>query len=181
MTTLFRPLRGLWQSPRGGPSNARLNCAPRPLPAPVPKTLSAVPGHIYGYFNAPTRAGAPARRAGAGVAAPAVAAAAPALAAEPKTFAFEAGVEARVERTDAGAIVVTLKNNRQAAFNLHWSTDDWAAAPDASVWPPGTFGVDAKAVQTPVPAGGSVNVTFKAASCPSRMVFVLRETSPENW
>jgi hypothetical protein len=41
--------------------------------------------------------------------------------------------------------------------------------------------VDDKAVQTPFADGRAVTLTFPAASAPERVVFVLKETSPEAW
>jgi hypothetical protein len=41
--------------------------------------------------------------------------------------------------------------------------------------------VDAKAVQTPFVDGRTVSLRFPADRAPERVVFVLKELSPENW
>ncbi len=41
--------------------------------------------------------------------------------------------------------------------------------------------IDEKAVQTPFDGSGHVRISFPAKSCPSRVVFVLKETEPEAW
>ena len=41
--------------------------------------------------------------------------------------------------------------------------------------------IDDKAVQTPFDGSGRVHISFPAKACPSRVVFVLKETEPEAW
>ena len=41
--------------------------------------------------------------------------------------------------------------------------------------------MDEKAVQTPFDGSGRVHISFPAKLCPSRVVFVLKETEPEAW
>jgi len=41
--------------------------------------------------------------------------------------------------------------------------------------------MDEKAVQTPFDGSGRVHISFSAKACPSRVVFVLKETEPEKW
>eukprot|EP00195_Chlamydomonas_chlamydogama_P011627 CAMPEP_0202911472 /NCGR_PEP_ID=MMETSP1392-20130828/55031_1 /ASSEMBLY_ACC=CAM_ASM_000868 /TAXON_ID=225041 /ORGANISM="Chlamydomonas chlamydogama, Strain SAG 11-48b" /LENGTH=539 /DNA_ID=CAMNT_0049601977 /DNA_START=269 /DNA_END=1885 /DNA_ORIENTATION=+ len=78
-------------------------------------------------------------------------------------------------------VLVTFWNDSPGTV-LHWAVDDWNL-PDRSTWPPGSNQAGDKAVQTPVrSAGQALTFHFPASVCPSGMVFVVRESQPqERW
>jgi len=61
---------------------------------------------------------------------------------------------------------------------LHWAVNEWELAPE-SCRPSGTVQVDDLAVQTPLRPDGRCVIEFPAASCPSKMVFVVKDG--EKW
>ena len=61
---------------------------------------------------------------------------------------------------------------------LHWAINEWELAPE-SCRPAGTVQVDDLAVQTPLGPDGRCVIEFPAASCPSKMVFVVKDG--EKW
>ncbi len=60
-------------------------------------------------------------------------------------------------------------------------TSQAAASPPHPIDPHRPRQIDEKAVQTPFAEGRAVTLTFPAASAPERVVFVLKELSPEKW
>lgn len=61
---------------------------------------------------------------------------------------------------------------------LHWAINEWELAPD-SCRPAGTVQVDDLAVQTSLGPEGRCVIEFPSASCPSKMVFVVKDG--EKW
>lgn len=61
---------------------------------------------------------------------------------------------------------------------LHWAINEWELAPE-SCRPAGTVQVDDLAVQTPLGPEGRCVFEFPAPSCPTKMVFVVKEG--EKW
>ncbi|PRW45423.1 Carbohydrate-Binding Module Family 45 [Chlorella sorokiniana] len=61
---------------------------------------------------------------------------------------------------------------------LHWAVNDWLL-PARESWPAGTNQAGDKAVQSPLRDDRHLTVTFPEATCPQRIVFVLKEG--EQW
>ncbi|KIY94821.1 R1 protein, alpha-glucan water dikinase [Monoraphidium neglectum] len=93
---------------------------------------------------------------------------------------YDAGAIRVTATRDDAEYVVEVAADVARPMVLHWALDDWAAPPDEFL-PPGTNRVDAKAVQTPFVDGRTVSLRFPADRAPERVVFVLKELSPENW
>lgn len=95
----------------------------------------------------------------------------------------EANLEVQVDKTNE-TFQVTFRNPHGPAPRrvLHWAVNDWQKA-EESIWPPGTVAVDDKAVQTPLGQDGGTCMTLnlQQASCPSTLVFVIKELDPERW
>ncbi|BDA48979.1 Alpha-glucan water dikinase, chloroplastic [Coccomyxa sp. Obi] len=92
---------------------------------------------------------------------------------------YDAGVEIEVSKTSSSYDVV-VRADPVRPMMLHWAVNEWQLPPNAS-WPPGTNQIDEKAVQTRFSDSGVVHISFPADKCPGRVVFVLKETQPENW
>ncbi|GIM14936.1 hypothetical protein Vretimale_17803 [Volvox reticuliferus] len=86
----------------------------------------------------------------------------------------DVGLAGRAEQVEDG-FKVTLQLDTPRGLVLHWALDDWTP-PMESSWPAGTVRVDDKACQTSFPADGRLEVKFSSDDCPSRLVFVLKQT-----
>ncbi|KAK9807043.1 hypothetical protein WJX72_011773 [[Myrmecia] bisecta] len=95
------------------------------------------------------------------------------------TTKYDCGITVVVSK-DATRYKVAVTANPWRPMVLHWAINDWKPAPEASR-PPGTVTIDDKAVQTPIPEGQPLVISFPEDSCPNRVVFVLKETQPEAW
>ncbi|KAI8469254.1 MAG: glutathione synthetase ATP-binding domain-like protein [Monoraphidium minutum] len=97
-----------------------------------------------------------------------------------RSIGYDAGGIRVTATRDAQEYAVEVTADAARPMLLHWAVDEWVAPAD-DVLPPGTNRVDAKAVQTPFAGGRTVTLRFPADAAPERVVFVLKETEPENW
>ncbi|GLI71457.1 hypothetical protein VaNZ11_016678, partial [Volvox africanus] len=86
----------------------------------------------------------------------------------------DVGLHGRAEQGEDG-FKLTLQLDTPRGLVLHWALDDWTPPPE-STWPAGTVRVDDKACQTSFPADGRLEIKFSSDDCPSRVVFVLKQT-----
>eukprot|EP00889_Picochlorum_renovo_P005085 jgi/Picre1/32115/NNA_007463.t1 len=71
-----------------------------------------------------------------------------------------------------------IHDSSRTDLRVHWAMNDWELVPE-EFRPDGTVQVDDLAVQTPLDPDGRVIIRFPSASCPSKIVFVLKEG--EKW
>lgn len=76
--------------------------------------------------------------------------------------------------------LVSVRSDQPRPLVLHWAVDGWTEPPQA-LWPPGTVQAGGGAVQTTFTDGRHVELAFPEAQCPQRVVFVLKQTEPEQW
>lgn len=113
-----------------------------------------------------------------------MAAAAAEVATEPaKVLSFQhnadQGIDITVSRSPSGTYSVRINSTAdRPELCVYWGVEDWAA-PDPTSWPPGTSESGGGPVLSPLGASGEVVISFPEASCPSKVVFVLREG--EKW
>ncbi|EFJ40001.1 hypothetical protein VOLCADRAFT_120077 [Volvox carteri f. nagariensis] len=97
-------------------------------------------------------------------------------------------LHARVER-QGGEYKVVLQLPSPASplsppWVLHWALDEWSPPP-LDCWPPGTAraegegGRDDGPCQTHFPPDGRLEISFAPGTCPSRVVFVLKQPAAE--
>ncbi|KAK9803518.1 hypothetical protein WJX73_002149 [Symbiochloris irregularis] len=92
---------------------------------------------------------------------------------------YDSGVSTIVNKEGSQYVVdISLADPKPAV--LHWAVNDWNLPPQEH-WPAGTNQIDEKAIQSPFSEGGTLRLVFNEASCPRRVVFVLKQTAPENW
>lgn len=93
---------------------------------------------------------------------------------------YEAGgLNVKALREENGYTVL-VEASEPRRMVLHWAINDWEGPPE-HIYPPGTYKVDDKAVQTPFEGNRLVRLSFSKADAPERIVFVLKELDPENW
>ncbi|KAK9862996.1 hypothetical protein WJX84_004122 [Apatococcus fuscideae] len=134
-------------------------------------------------FRRPQAQNAFAGPAGPGVSAAAAVAEAPTSAetSAPEvlsTVRFEGGMTVKVGRSDT-SWMLDLHLESDSPTLLHWAINDWKL-PGKPSWPANTTQVDDKAVQTRFD-NHQIRIEFDDEHCPSRVVFVLKQTEPEKW
>uniref|UniRef100_A0A383WLS7 Uncharacterized protein n=1 Tax=Tetradesmus obliquus TaxID=3088 RepID=A0A383WLS7_TETOB len=105
---------------------------------------------------------------------------APAAAEELSRVFYEQGGVTVVATKDASGYSVLVEAQEPRGMVLHWGINEWEAPPQ-ELLPEGSNKVDDKAVQTHFKDGRSVWLHFPTSNAPERIVFVLKELSPENW
>lgn len=79
---------------------------------------------------------------------------------------------------DTYTVVIQASDPSRADLRVHWAMNDWELVPE-EFRPDGTVQMDDLAVQTPLDSDGRVVIRFPSESCPSKIVFVLKEG--EKW
>lgn len=79
---------------------------------------------------------------------------------------------------DTYTVIIQASDSSRTDLRVHWAMNDWELVPE-EFRPDGTVQVDDLAVQTPLDPDGRVIIRFPSASCPSKIVFVLKEG--EKW
>eukprot|EP00882_Tetradesmus_deserticola_P000936 GHRQ01001016.1.p1 GENE.GHRQ01001016.1~~GHRQ01001016.1.p1 ORF type:complete len:749 (+),score=345.34 GHRQ01001016.1:55-2301(+) len=105
---------------------------------------------------------------------------APAAAEELSRVFYDAGGITVVATKEASGYSVLVEAAEPRGMLLHWGVNEWEAPPQEQL-PEGSTKVDDKAVQTHFKDGRSVWLHFPNQHAPERIVFVLKELSPENW
>ncbi|KAF6251713.1 hypothetical protein COO60DRAFT_593515 [Scenedesmus sp. NREL 46B-D3] len=105
---------------------------------------------------------------------------APAAAEELSRVFYDAGGITVVATKEATGYSVLVEAAEPRGMLLHWGVNEWEAPPQEQL-PEGSTKVDDKAVQTHFKDGRSVWLHFPNQHAPERIVFVLKELSPENW
>ena len=82
-----------------------------------------------------------------------------------------------LKSSDTYSIVIQGDASR-TDLRIHWAINEWNLVPE-EYRPPGTVQVDDLAVQTPLDQDGRILIEFPADSCPSKIVFVVKEG--EKW
>jgi len=85
-----------------------------------------------------------------------------------------AGLNIKVLKSDAFYTIVIEADPSRTDFRMHWAINDWSLAP-AEFWPQNTVQVDDLAVQTGLDNSGKIVINFAVDSCPSKIVFVVKE------
>ncbi|GAB4813755.1 hypothetical protein N2152v2_000801 [Parachlorella kessleri] len=90
----------------------------------------------------------------------------------------EAGLSTVVGKGSGSYLVEVVADHPRPELVMHWAVEDWRL-PARGVWPPGTVQAGDGAVQTPFQGGQSIKLLFPQDTCPSKLVFVLKEG--EQW
>lgn len=87
----------------------------------------------------------------------------------------DAGLTVTVTRRGGQYVVDLSTQEARPGLVLHWAVNEWSP-PTEAAWPPGTRAAGDKAVETPFGDGGrALSIAFPEGSCPSKVVFVLRD------
>jgi alpha-glucan,water dikinase len=84
------------------------------------------------------------------------------------------GLSIEVSKSIDGYSVVIEGDPNRSDLRIHWAVNEWELAPELSR-PPGSVQVDALAVQTPLGPDGRIVIEFPGDSCPSKLVFVVKD------
>ena len=95
-----------------------------------------------------------------------------------KTTEDSVGLSIQVLKNSDNYSIIIQGDPSRSDLRIHWAINEWILVPE-EFRPAGTVQVDDLAVQTPLDQQGCILIEFPIDSCPSKVVFVVKEG--EKW